>query len=262
MAIDPVLMRFAARGAGGACNARWSHREIERHRRPVVDEAVDAFMEGRPLALTEGEQQTADCLRRIAPTPQPPPPPNLFAEIARGFAGGSFQGGGTLEREVGHALSGFFLVGDLRDFAANARRREWSAAGIDLVGLVPIAGDAVKGAKRAEAARNVARVGGAELPASSVVNARLLREDIRARAVAAAFEAMRREPGIPLFRGAAINKVHDLVRVHGGAVDDWAKMTSRHTEIDGVAFQAHWFENVRTGQRVEMKLKVPGEEQR
>lgn len=46
---------------------------------------------------------------------------------------------------------------------------------------------------------------------------------------------------------------------HGGHAADWVKKSSSsHTARDGVTFETHWVENVRTGQHVEFKTKFPG----
>ncbi len=50
-----------------------------------------------------------------------------------------------------------------------------------------------------------------------------------------------------------------VAREYGGRASDWVKKTSTpHTARDGVKFETHWVENIRTGQRVEFKTKFIG----
>jgi hypothetical protein len=50
-----------------------------------------------------------------------------------------------------------------------------------------------------------------------------------------------------------------VAREHGGNASDWVKKSSSsYTARDGATFETHWVENVRTGQRVEVKTKFPG----
>ncbi len=47
-----------------------------------------------------------------------------------------------------------------------------------------------------------------------------------------------------------------LAESYGGAAADWAKMrSSSFTAADGVKFETHWYQNVKTGQQVEFKTK-------
>ena len=54
----------------------------------------------------------------------------------------------------------------------------------------------------------------------------------------------------------------DALRVagdHGGDAADWVKKSSSsYAARDGVRFETHWVENVKSGQRVEFKTKFPG----
>lgn len=60
------------------------------------------------------------------------------------------------------------------------------------------------------------------------------------------------------------SKFRDSVRIakdHGGSATDWVKKSSSsYTARDGSRFETHWVENVRTGQRVEFKTKLTGNE--
>jgi hypothetical protein len=50
-----------------------------------------------------------------------------------------------------------------------------------------------------------------------------------------------------------------IAQQYGGNAADWVKKTSSsHLSRDGTRFEAHWVENIRTGQRVEFKTKFPG----
>jgi hypothetical protein len=45
---------------------------------------------------------------------------------------------------------------------------------------------------------------------------------------------------------------------HGGSPSEWVKMSSSsYQAADGMRFETHWVENIRTGQRVEFKTKFP-----
>jgi hypothetical protein len=55
------------------------------------------------------------------------------------------------------------------------------------------------------------------------------------------------------FRDAAL-----VAEKYGGNAADWVKKTSSsRTTRDGITFETHWVENVRTGQRVLFKTKFP-----
>jgi len=50
-----------------------------------------------------------------------------------------------------------------------------------------------------------------------------------------------------------------VAQEYGGNPQDWVKVTSSsHVAPDGVQFETHWVENIRTGQRVEWKTKIIG----
>lgn len=54
-----------------------------------------------------------------------------------------------------------------------------------------------------------------------------------------------------------IRDVERLVSTYGGAVDDWAKLSTagNYTAKDGTRFEIHWYENIKTGLQVEYKTK-------
>ena len=50
-----------------------------------------------------------------------------------------------------------------------------------------------------------------------------------------------------------------VAKQYGGDAIDWVKKTSSsHTARDGVQFETHWVENIRTGQQFEFKTKFTG----
>lgn len=50
-----------------------------------------------------------------------------------------------------------------------------------------------------------------------------------------------------------------IAQQYGGNAADWVKKTSSsYPSRDGTRFETHWVENIRTGQRVEIKTKFPG----
>lgn len=50
-----------------------------------------------------------------------------------------------------------------------------------------------------------------------------------------------------------------LADQYGGSASDWAKIGgSSYRGADGLQFETHWYENIRTGQRVEFKTKITG----
>lgn len=49
-----------------------------------------------------------------------------------------------------------------------------------------------------------------------------------------------------------------IAKQYGGEAADWVKKTSSSYSCNGTRFETHWVENVKTGQRVEFKTKMPG----
>ena len=48
---------------------------------------------------------------------------------------------------------------------------------------------------------------------------------------------------------------------YGGNPADWIKQTSTtYIGRDGITFETHWVENIKTGQRAEFKAKFQGED--
>ncbi len=59
-------------------------------------------------------------------------------------------------------------------------------------------------------------------------------------------------PGSVIFRDAA-----RVAKEYGGGIQDWVKKSSSSSvSTNGVSFETHWVENVKTGQRVEFKTKI------
>ncbi|MDT8442639.1 MAG: hypothetical protein RQ723_13450, partial [Desulfuromonadales bacterium] len=57
--------------------------------------------------------------------------------------------------------------------------------------------------------------------------------------------------------GRALDDIGRLLERYGGDAIDWAKMTTRaRVADDGTSIAVHWYENVRTGMRVEYKTKI------
>jgi hypothetical protein len=73
-----------------------------------------------------------------------------------GLVGGDFDGrgfdntSGEIARAAGHAVSGFFAVGDIRDAVAHGRRGQLRELALDGLALIPLAGDVSKVVRKAE----------------------------------------------------------------------------------------------------------------
>jgi hypothetical protein len=74
-----------------------------------------------------------------------------------------------------------------------------------------------------------------------------------------ASEQQMAETGVVMAGQGARAPFRDAGRIaatYGGQADDWVKKaSSSYTAADGVRFETHWVENLRTGQRVEFKTK-------
>ena len=72
-----------------------------------------------------------------------------------------------------------------------------------------------------------------------------------------ASEAQMSEQGTTIAGGNSGTVFRDAERVvkeYGGSPSDWVKKSSTsYTAKDGTKFETHWVENIRTGQRVEIK---------
>lgn len=55
----------------------------------------------------------------------------------------------------------------------------------------------------------------------------------------------------------SFNDAPRIVAQYGGKPEDWVKKKSSvYSPIDGNPFRTHWIENLRTGQRIEFKVKI------
>lgn len=70
------------------------------------------------------------------------------------------------------------------------------------------------------------------------------------------------ERGFPIAGAGTLKELRvaqQLAVDYGGSPDDWAKMvSSSYRGPDGYAFQTRWYENTKTGLRVEWKTKLTG----
>lgn len=68
------------------------------------------------------------------------------------------------------------------------------------------------------------------------------------------------ETGVTMAGAGAKTPIRDLKRlvaIYGGEDGDWAKKTSSsYLDREGIRHQTHWYENIKTGQRVEPKTKI------
>lgn len=54
-----------------------------------------------------------------------------------------------------------------------------------------------------------------------------------------------------------LRDVGRLVKTYGGKASDWAKMSSKkYQALDGREFETHWYQNMRSGKRVEFKTQL------
>jgi RHS repeat-associated protein len=93
-------------------------------------------------------------------------------------------------------------------------------------------------------------------PASNAVSGKLLKRQL-------ASEAQIAERGTPIFgpgTGRPLREAPRLAAKYGGRAEDWTKMgSSTYNDGGGLwdLFETHWYQNVRTGLRVEPKTKFP-----
>ncbi|MBN1814007.1 MAG: hypothetical protein JXA14_19375 [Anaerolineae bacterium] len=70
------------------------------------------------------------------------------------------------------------------------------------------------------------------------------------------------ERGFPLAGAGTAEELRvarQLAVDYGGSPNDWAKMaSSSYRGADGYQFETHWYENTKTGLRVEWKTKLTG----
>lgn len=154
-----------------------------------------------------------------------------MAGMAEGIAGTTVHG---------EALDGYERAGRV---SIGISAMSGAAAG----GLHLLRGGATGGAKGSCGGKGIGS--GAE----SAVNRNKLSKSL-------ASEDQMNQPGITMAGGggrAPFRKAAEIAKVYGGNASDWVKKTSTsHTAPDGIKFETHWVENVRTGQRVEFKTKA------
>jgi len=147
---------------------------------------------------------------------------------------------------------GFFAY-DVYKFA---RDPSWSNAGdlaLDAVGLLPLIPSvglikaAGKGIDKAiDASKTVER---AENAADAVRLKKSLASEQQMKEVGKAIAGAGTE--VPL------READRLSKTYGGNPSQWAKKTSSSFTVpDGARFETHWYENAKTGQRIEYKTKI------
>ncbi|CFU00862.1 YD repeat-containing protein [Burkholderia pseudomallei] len=155
-------------------------------------------------------------------------------------------------KEISNAVCNLPIVGCDAGDSPLAASNQYQATGMMAGGvIVQVAGAVATDGESIE----VTAARGTATGASSAANALRLNK-------ALASEAQMAETGTRMAGTGARVPFRNAQRIaaeYGGNPADWVKMTSStHTARDGVTFETHWVENVRTGQRVEFKTKFPG----
>ena len=71
-----------------------------------------------------------------------------------------------------------------------------------------------------------------------------------------ASEAQMVSEGKIIVNSDKLKKASKLAKQYGGKAENWVKKASdKFISKDGVKFEIHWYENLKTGQRVEFKTK-------
>ena len=110
--------------------------------------------------------------------------------------------------------------------------------------------------------RSSARRTPSERPASSAVQARLLRQHLVRQSLVGFKRDIQQGGGVTMAgagaqSGKAINDVNRLVATYGGKASDWAKVTSPAVKDgQGRSLSVHAYRNVDTGKSYEFKIKV------
>ncbi|MCX6345762.1 MAG: hypothetical protein NT018_11930, partial [Armatimonadetes bacterium] len=150
-------------------------------------------------------------------------------------------------------------VTDILDAGVYAIEGDYTSAGVALVACVPIVGDGVKVAATAGKALKFAAKHGDEIAKAGAKIAKAGKAanvaDRMKLAMGLALKEATESPGLIMAKG---HSIHDIARLlkRGGKADDWAKMTApAHKLPNGTKIQYHWYENLNTGKRYDMKMK-------
>jgi len=126
----------------------------------------------RPCAALPGRPVGIDHALDILTVPDTTRHTDIMSGLLDGIVLGNFDTrgydnvGAERARVLGHLASGWFAVGDARDFLADLASHRWVDSFLDAIGLAPLGGDAVKGTKELadvvetarDAKRSVARL--------------------------------------------------------------------------------------------------------
>lgn len=149
--------------------------------------------------------------------------------------------------EVGATL---FDLGDLAVTGVKYLRGNASGRELSVTAAGVVTGVAGFGGGYGRAARSLVRQGASDVRLWK----QLASEELLSEARAGIGTAI---AGAGARRGRAIQDIDRLLAQYGGEAGDWTKMTTRaHVADDGTKLSVHWYENIRTGQRVEFKTKI------
>ena len=190
-------------------------------------------------------------------TPSPPPQQPLGAPPGRPGLLSRF-GHGLLD--VAGLIPGFGEPADLLNATWYAVEGDKLNAGLSLAAAAPVVGWGATGAKAANKAKEVAEVARADVRARSYAHSSAQAAQLRRQL---ASEDQMSQAGAAII-GQSTSKVlidaPRLARTYGGDSVDWTKMTSSSYQrpTEGFSFETHWYQNTRTGDRVEFKTKLGG----
>ncbi len=72
-----------------------------------------------------------------------------------------------------------------------------------------------------------------------------------------ASESQMAEKGLTIIGPGKLNEATRLAQQYGGNIGDWVKKSSSSFTKNGTTFETHWYENISTGLRTELKTKLP-----
>ncbi|MCB1655165.1 MAG: hypothetical protein KDI41_15065 [Pseudomonadales bacterium] len=146
--------------------------------------------------------------------------------------------------DVAGMTPGIGNIADIANAAISGSRGNWAEMGLNMAAAVPGIGIGVTAGKLGARA-------GTEVAHSSMSGLKLNKS--------IASQAQMSEVGTILAGSGARTPFRDAGRVaeiYGGKATDWVKKTSSsYLARDGMRFESHWVENIKTGQRVEFKTK-------